>query len=200
MVCRVFCSNFCEKPNVKMSKRGGGVYREKLRTESEKYSLSQYFSARFLQLLRSSPFGFTLVELLVVIAIIGVLIALLLPAVQAAREAARRMQCSNKLKQLGIAVHNYHDTHNALPCGRPVLGTGITNVDWGRWSVFVWILPFIEQSTAYSTLIAHDIWGDSNYRHSWSQSISTSFFQSLGVKSPQNRTFPVFENLLRFCV
>ena len=75
---------------------------------------------KFLRVRRS---GFTLIELLVVIAIIAILIALLLPAVQQAREAARRTQCKNNLKQLGIALHNYHDTHSVFPPGYVSWGT-----------------------------------------------------------------------------
>jgi len=89
--------------------------------------------------------GFTLVELLVVIAIIGILIALLLPAVQAAREAARRMSCSNKVKQLALSLHNYHDAHKVFPCG--AMGYGAGSV---RGSVFIALMPYIEQGALYS--------------------------------------------------
>lgn len=107
--------------------------------------------------------AFTLVELLVVIAIIGILIALLLPAVQAAREAARRSQCLNNLKQIGIALHNYHDIHKCFPpgyqgdprnnpsgCGTvDCPGTATTGLGWG-WATF--ILPFQEQKSLYDEL------------------------------------------------
>jgi prepilin-type N-terminal cleavage/methylation domain-containing protein len=95
--------------------------------------------------------AFTLVELLVVIAIIGVLVALLLPAVQAAREAARRMQCSNNVKQLALAMHNHHDAYGRFPPGgaadRPPFGTN-TSDDWGS-SWMVYILPYLEQGNVY---------------------------------------------------
>src|SRR5438093_2413539 len=92
--------------------------------------------------------GFTLIELLVVIAIIGVLIALLLPAVQAAREAARRSQCVNNLKQMGIALHNYHDTLGAFPAGRPAYVAD--NGDRANNSGFVSMLNNMEQTPLYN--------------------------------------------------
>jgi len=97
--------------------------------------------------------GFTLVELLVVIAIIGVMVGLLLPAVQAAREAARRMSCSNNVKNIGLALHNYHDTHNKFPIGHDYRGDfdgNPTNAEGG--SGFGWatgLLQFIEQGNQF---------------------------------------------------
>src|SRR6476620_2926322 len=107
--------------------------------------------------------GFTLIELLVVIAIIAVLIGLLLPAVQAAREAARRIQCVNNLKQIGIAVHNYHESNNCLPPSAMwPCGAHYGNVDncfsWGA-SLFLTILPYIEQGTAWN---AYNVYGGVN--------------------------------------
>lgn len=97
--------------------------------------------------------GFTLIELLVVIAIIAILIALLLPAVQQAREAARRTQCKNNFKQIGIALHNYHDTHSVFPCGvfagrnHIYRSAGVHGSGWFHQS-----LPFMEQSNQYSAI------------------------------------------------
>jgi len=96
--------------------------------------------------LRGTSRAFTLVELLVVIAIIGVLVALLLPAVQAAREAARRSQCSNNLKQLGLALHNFHDTFNRLPAGGYPNSSG---QKYKHMSGFVPLMPFFEQTTLH---------------------------------------------------
>jgi prepilin-type N-terminal cleavage/methylation domain-containing protein len=99
--------------------------------------------------------AFTLVELLVVIAIIGILIALLLPAVQAAREAARRSQCTNNLKQMGLALQNYHDVYGRFPGGfatyRQVYG-GATNVDGNTGGPFLRMLPYMEQMQVYSQI------------------------------------------------
>ena len=119
--------------------------------------------------------GFTLIELLVVIAIIAILVALLLPAVQQAREAARKSQCKNNLKQLGVALHNYHDTHSTLPAGYYSFGTtngagpGWANIDPTTWDAapgWGWgtmVLPFIDQAALYNELaIDQPIWASAN--------------------------------------
>ncbi len=100
--------------------------------------------------------AFTLIELLVVIAIIAILIALLLPAVQQAREAARRSQCKNNLKQIGLALHNYHDAHNRFPQASIAGGTVPPGCSgWIRFSGYSWrvmILPYIDQGPLYNQL------------------------------------------------
>jgi len=97
--------------------------------------------------------GFTLIELLVVIAIIAILIALLLPAVQQAREAARRTQCKNNLKQLGLALHNYHDVYGKFCFHKGGTGwTGTNTGNWGRLSGYIGLLPYIEQANLYNQI------------------------------------------------
>ena len=117
--------------------------------------------------IKSLRLGFTLIELLVVIAIIGVLVALLLPAVQAAREAARRIQCVNNLKQVGLALHNYHDALGAFPMGYAARGrflNGASDTTPG-WAWASMILPQLEQGPIFNAI---------NFR--------------LAVEAPQNST------------
>jgi prepilin-type processing-associated H-X9-DG protein len=113
-----------------------------------------------------------------VIAIIGILIALLLPAVQAAREAARRMQCSNNMKQFGLALHNYHDVYSAFPASRCVLnnfnhnGTGLPNDEHWRGPVgpIVFLLPFFEQTAKYEVIERESL--TSSNRWPWSNNFA----------------------------
>ena len=112
--------------------------------------------------------GFTLIELLVVIAIIAILIGLLLPAVQKVREAANRMKCSNNLKQMGLALHNYNDTYGQLPQGHvPWANPGVTTPPYeGSWSWQAQIQPFIEGDNIYRMAKAFASSGGSNW-YSW---------------------------------
>src|SRR5271166_6087216 len=97
--------------------------------------------------------GFTLIELLVVIAIIAVLISLLLPAVQSAREAARRAQCTNNLKQIGLAMHNYHTASNTFPPGTSASFNTYNPgcVAWMGWSAQALMLSYLEQGSLYNS-------------------------------------------------
>ena len=97
--------------------------------------------------------GFTLVELLVVIAIIGVLVGLLLPAVQAAREAARRMQCSNNMKQLGLAIQNYHSTYDQLPAAATQFEGYNGNAPYPTVSAAIFLMPFMEMTALHDAFV-----------------------------------------------
>jgi prepilin-type N-terminal cleavage/methylation domain-containing protein/prepilin-type processing-associated H-X9-DG protein len=117
--------------------------------------------------LRGDRVGFTLIELLVVIAIIAVLIGLLLPAVQMAREAARRAQCSNNLKQIALAAHNYLNVHEALPQGMPFRRAEFDPVLWFGYiqgSLFIPLMPHLEQQPLFNAVnFDVDFWSASNF-------------------------------------
>jgi prepilin-type N-terminal cleavage/methylation domain-containing protein/prepilin-type processing-associated H-X9-DG protein len=131
--------------------------------------------------------GFTLIELLVVIAIIAVLIALLLPAVQSAREAARRAQCTNNLKQIGLALHNYHQAVGSFPAGAtvafqnaPPAGYGS---DWGTWSCLSMMLPYLEQQPLYNA--ANFNWTN-EYGTGWNINYTVTFSKISSFMCPSD--------------
>ena len=131
--------------------------RRKFRTSYESISTllrGNEFSTRRGTSIRTSA-GFTIVELLVVVAVIGVLIALLLPAVQAARESARRMNCLSNLKQLGLALHHFESANKHYPTGaesREYAASPNHAYNFYRWSTFAHLTPYLEQTSIYKAL------------------------------------------------
>jgi prepilin-type N-terminal cleavage/methylation domain-containing protein/prepilin-type processing-associated H-X9-DG protein len=117
--------------------------------------------------------AFTLIELLVVIAIIAILIALLLPAVQQAREAARRTQCKNNLKQLGLAIHNYHDVYNSVPLSCTLAGTpiGTNGNNIRRFSGHLGLLPYVEQANLYQSTMSYLVSVDGGSGVPWNNAV-----------------------------
>jgi len=132
--------------------------------------------------------AFTLVELLVVIAIIGILIALLLPAIQAAREAGRRSSCTNNLKQLGIALHNYHDIYNRLPMPFATEENGSWVTPWERGGPIVRLLPYIEQKALYDSLNFKS--GPTMWNQRGPDGVSGSATPIAGLKCPSDSPRP----------
>jgi len=113
-------------------------------------------SCRVGHLLIERRHGFTLIELLVVIAIIGLLTAMLLAAIQSAREAARRMQCANNLKQIGLALNSYHDVHGCFPPGHMVYIVNQWSPHEEQWGWGTFLLPYLEQQALYDQLMVND--------------------------------------------
>lgn len=145
------------------------------------------------------PTGFTLLELLVVLAIIAVLLGLLAPAVQKARTLADQVRCRNNLRQLGLAFHQYHDTHGVLPAAyeyRSVPGYAAVPAKWFRWSAFTHILPFLEQQPLYDQLdITIPLYQDASQHLVWPRN-QYGVGQRVAVlrcpSDPRDTVFPQF--------